>query len=276
MILLLGSHGYMGSAIARECDRRNLPWSAVKREAIYDGEGSKRLGLQIIDPACELVINAAAYIPNPTVDACKDNPADTVIGNVELPLLLRDTCAIVDKPLIQISTGCLFNEEREYTEEDAPTRSWNGYCGFYVGTKLLSERIVYTHPKHYILRLRLPFDETDHPRNYLTKLTKFERVFEHVNSLTHRGDFAKWCLDLWQKRAPFGTYHCVNAGQVSASLTVSDMVKKGIITKTPMFVNSLDTTGARLSCAKLESVGVHVRSVHEALAEAIDRWPGKV
>ncbi len=272
MILIFGSHGYMGSAIARECSDRDIKWVGVKREEKYDGEATKRLGMQILDPSCELVINAAAFIPNPTVDACKDHPIDTIIGNVELPLLLRDLCEIADKPLMQLSTGCLFNEDREYTEQDAPTRSWSGYCGFYVGTKMLCEKIVYTYPKSYVLRLRLPFDETDHPRNYLTKLTKFERVFEHVNSLTHRGDFAKWCLDLWQKRAPFGTYHCVNKEQISATAVTMNMGMQALIPKLPVFVKDSGTTGARLSCAKLESAIGPVRSVHEAVAESIQNW----
>jgi dTDP-4-dehydrorhamnose reductase len=218
------------------------------------------------------VINAAAFIPNPTVDACKNDPDNTIIGNVLFVELLKQACSLSDNPLMQLSTGCVFDEQREYSEYDQPTRGWNGYCGFYVGTKLLAEKLVREYEKHYILRLRLPFDEVDHPRNYLTKLTKFDRVFEHVNSLTHRGDFAKWALDLWEKRAPFGTYHCVNTDQISAEAIVINLAANGLVKRMPQFVHSPDTTGAWLSNTKLASAIGPVRSVQEAVAESIVKW----
>jgi UDP-glucose 4,6-dehydratase len=264
MILIFGSHGYMGSAIARECERRDLPWQA----------GGRTYPIRTIEKMedLELVINASAFIPNPTVDACKINPDETIKGNVIFPYLLSRACHIEDIPFMHLSTGCLFDEQREYSEEDKPTRGWDGYCGFYVGTKLLAEKQVRECAEHYILRLRLPFDEFDHPRNYLTKLTKFDKVFEHVNSLTHRGDFAKWALDLWEKKAAFGTYHCVNREQISATAVTMNMGMQGLIPKLPQFVHSPDTTGARLSCAKLEAAIGSVRSVHWAVAEAIQNW----
>lgn len=265
MILIYGSHGYMGSAIAKECEARGLEWHAGDRNKIkdevygaYENKG--------------MVINAAAFIPPGTVDQCKNNVGATLDGNVMFPALLRDECSRYNIPLMHLSTGCLFNEEREYTESDTPTRGWDGYCGFYVGTKLMSEKLVSQYYRHWTLRLRLPFDEVDHPRNYLTKLIKFDTVFEHVNSLTHRGDFAKWALDLWQHDAPYGTYHCVNKGQVSAAWLVSQMRLAGMITKAPNFQKTKDTSGALLCTSKLESHVKEVRTVVDAVQDSIKNW----
>src|SRR6476646_5658788 len=155
MILIFGVHGYMGSAIASECDRRGIEWERGKHNE-WDGDQLLR---------CELAINAAAYIPSPTVDACKDNPNQTITGNVLWPDKLARACDYCRIPLIHLSTGCVFDEQREYSEDDPPTRGYDGYCGFYVGTKLLAERLVREFEQHYILRLRLPFDEVAHPRN---------------------------------------------------------------------------------------------------------------
>jgi len=261
MLLIYGSHGYMGSAIAAECDRRGLKWTV----------GNRPIDSQQLD-RCEAVVNASAFIPNPTVDACKNYPNETIVGNVLFPDSLSVMCDYFGIPLFHLSTGCIFDEQREYSEDEPPTRGYDGYCGFYVGTKLLAERLVREFEQHYILRLRLPFDEVDHPRNYLTKLTKFDKVFEHVNSLTHRGDFAKWALDLWEKRAPFGTYHCVNTGQISATAVTMSMGMNGLIPKLPYFVKSPDTTGAWLSNAKLAWAIGPVRSVQEAVADSITNW----
>lgn len=254
----------MGSAIVAECVRRGLHWTQGRRECV--GYVMNQLA------AADLAINAAAYVPLPTVDACKNDPDATILGNVMWPAILRDACFVHGIPMVQLSTACLFDEAREYTETDPPTRGWNGYCGTYVGSKRLGEKVVIEYEKHYILRLRLPFDEVDHPRNYLSKLASFERVFEHQNSLTHRGDFAKWALDLWEKKASFGTYHMVNTGQIHATGMVITMSGRGLIPKMPEFVKSPDTTGARLSNDKLVAAIGPVRDVYEAVAQSIANW----
>lgn len=269
MIMIFGCTGYMGSAIAAECDRRGLEWLPGFRGSFMSVLGR----LKEIGP--DLVINAAAFIPSPTVDACNNFKEYTIQGNVVLPQLLAMACDFSSVPLMHLSTGCLFDEQREYTEEDKPTRGWDGYCGFYVGTKLMAEANVRLCEEHYILRLRLPFDEVDHPRNYLSKLASFGRVFEHTNSLTHRGDFAKWALDLWEKRATFGTYNCVNTGQISAEDTIACLAYKGLIPAMQQLVKSPDTTGARLSNAKMVAAIGPVRSVQEAVGSAVHNWKTK-
>lgn len=269
MIMIFGCTGFMGSAIAVECDRRGIQWWPGFRGCASEVlERMKQIGPH-------LVINAAAFIPSPTVDACDRNKEQTIVGNVLWPVTLANVCSVTEIPLVHLSTGCLFDEQREYTEEDAPTRGWDGYCGFYVGTKLMAEKLVRQCEQHYILRLRLPFDEVDHPRNYLSKLASFDRIFEHENSLTHRGDFAKWALDLWDKSSPFGTYHCVNTGQISAIYTAQTLVKNGLYPGRPQFVKSPDTTGARLSNGKLTAAIGPIRSVHEAVADAVKTWKPK-
>lgn len=269
-IMLLGASGFIGSAFVRECETRGLKFYAASRfEDWYDNEPGFRMLLHEFQPT--LVINCAAFIPSPSVDACKDHPFETMATNVELPTLLANVCWKQHVPLMHLSTGCLFDEQREYSERDAPTRGWQGYCGFYVGTKIAAEQIVSKIPMHYILRLRLPFDEFDHPRNYLSKLASFTKVFDHVNSLTHRGDFVKAALDLWKLRAPWGKYHVACEGQVTARQLVMGMMARGMIQKCPDFVPS-ETTGCRLFVAKLKAAGVSVRHVDDALTEALDNW----
>lgn len=256
----------MGSAIVGECDRRGVQWVPGTRNGIME------VIQQIEDNHADLAINCAAFIPLTSVDQCKNHMDETIAGNVWWPSVLRDACEVTGIPIMHVSTGCLFDEQKEYTEQDAPTRGYAGYCGFYVGTKLLSERVVSHYDKHYILRMRLPFDEFSSPRNYLNKLAGFKNVFNHMNSLTHRGDFAKWALDLWEKRAPFGTYHCCNEGQISAVRVVVRMVASKVLPHLPQIVESPGATGARLSVKKLTDAGIKVRHVDEAVREAVTNF----
>ena len=264
-ILIFGS-GYMGSAIAAECQQRGLAWAKGQRG------NSTVIQAQIQEYQPDVLINACAFIPTPSVEACKDHPEETILGNVVWPMALMKAAKENDLPLVHLSTGCLYDEQREYTEDDPPTRNWNGYCGFYVGTKRLAEKIVQEHVRHYILRLRLPFDEVDQPRNYLTKLLHFPTVFDHQNSLTHRGDFAKAVLDLLKLNAPFGTYHVVNPGNISARSIIMAMMNRKILGRYPNIEESKVTTGALLSTKKLNDAGVVMRPVGYAVDNALDNW----
>jgi dTDP-4-dehydrorhamnose reductase len=266
MILIYGSSGFIGRAVAAEMKRRGNPFQTLTHQTPVEP------ALKLFKP--ELVINCAAFIQKSSVDLNKNYPGETIMGNVVMPSRLSDACAASKVPLMHISTACLYDEKREYEEGDTPLRGFDGHCGFYVGTKLLSEQVVRQHPQHYILRIRLPFDEFDNPRNYFRKIMGFERVFTHCNSITHRGDFARNALDLWKLRAPFGIYHCVCEGQITAQDLIARMVKRGMINRTPKFVQS-ETVGCRLSVKKLKSVGVAVRTADEAVNEALQLWNSK-
>ena len=57
----------------------------------------------------------------------------------------------------------------------------------------------------------------DNPRNYLSKIQRYAKVYDNVNSISHRGDFVHACLELWDRRAPFGAYNITNPGFVTTS-----------------------------------------------------------
>ena len=95
-----------------------------------------------------------------------------------------------------------------FTETDAPNFSFRRPpCSFYSGTKALGEEAIAGVGQSYIWRLRIPFDEFDSPRNYLSKVQRYPKVYDNVNSISHRADFVRACLDLWEcaRRSAFTT-----------------------------------------------------------------------
>jgi hypothetical protein len=79
--------------------------------------------------------------------------------------------------------------------------------------------------QNYIWRLRIPFDQFDNPRNYLSKLQNYAKVYDNVNSLSHRADFVAACLDCGGGARLFGVYNVTNPGFVT-SRQVVEMIKK--------------------------------------------------
>lgn len=267
MIFLCGS-GYIGSAFKAEMDRRDLGFYQVSRSC-YTNPLVFSNAIKALNP--KLVINAAAYIPPESVSLCDQNQAETIRANVMLPAMLAQVCQQHGVPFAHISTGCLWNDGLEHSEDDPPQRAFNGHCGFYVGTKVLAEEVVRNNcEKHYIWRVRLPFDEIDHPRNYLSKLARFNEVYRHENTISHRGDFAKACLDLWQMQAEWGTYNVMNPGSIRASEIVLKLMAAGLM-KQP-FMTDGPQCDCKVSVKKLLDAGVVIRPVEEALDEAIRNW----
>lgn len=257
MIILVGS-GYIGKAMARELKRRDIKFKTLHHD-------SPSLSIAIAQNP-SLVINAAAFVTKPSVDLCKHYPEQTMMGNVVLPARLAMYCRFNRVPLIHFSTGCLYDDKKEYSEADLRTRDLNGYCGFYLASKLAGESALQPCPQKWILRIRIPFDEFDHPQNYLTKLRDYPQIWNHTNSLTHRGDCVKAALDLWDNRAPYGTYNLVNPGHINAA----DIVKMaGWEGKT--FTDG-PVTGTRLNVDKLLATGVKIRPVQEAIEHSLKHW----
>ena len=219
MILLLGASGYIGQAFARELQRRKLPFTPLSRKEVdYTRFDALWNFLKAKKP--EFVINAAGYTGKPNVDACELARADTLAGNALLPQTIAHACAAAQIPWGHVSSGCIFTgakvtvngqtrAEKDlmrpdlhelvdktplaihgFTETDAPNFSFRDPpCSFYSGTKALGEEAIAGIGQSYLWRLRIPFDEFDSARNYLSKLQRYPKVYDNVNSISHRGGF---------------------------------------------------------------------------------------
>lgn len=313
MILLLGASGYVGEAFAAELNRRNLAFLALSRREV-DYSRFEVLLKFLRERKPEFVINAAGYIGKPNVDACENAKADTLLGNVVLPVTIAHACLEAGVPWGHVSTGCIYNgakirdeagnwqlepelnkpEVRElflrsperfrgYSEDEVPNFSFrHPPCSFHNGTKVLAEEAITGVGQNYIWRLRIPFDEFDSPRNALTKLQKYPKVYENVNSFSHRGDFVRACLDLWERRAPFGLYNVTNPGGISTRQIV-EKIERLLKPARPFEFfaddNQFYTTGVKaprsnciLDTTKLLATGVEMRSVDVAFEAALRCW----
>lgn len=312
MIILLGATGYVGQAFERELKRRGTKFRSISRSAVdYTRFDVLRRLLEETRPA--FLVNAAGYTGKPNVDACETARADTLQGNTLFPMTLAHACEVAKLPWGHVSSGCIYagawvtengvrREEKDLTrpeirnmlstnreairgfvESDEPNFSFRQPpCSFYSGTKALAEEALVGASQAYVWRLRIPFDEVDNARNYLTKVQRYSKVYDNVNSLSHRGDFVSACLDLWEKRAPFGTYNVTNPGFVTTRQVVELLEKRlkparkfefwesdeefyKVAAKTPR-------SNCVLDVSKLLSTGVTMRPVEEALEHSLQSW----
>jgi dTDP-4-dehydrorhamnose reductase len=312
MILLLGGTGYIGEAFAHELKRRQKDFLTLSRsQADYTRFDVLLAFLRTKKPA--FVINAAGYTGKPNVDACELDKAGTLLGNALLPSTIAHACLAAEVPWGHVSSGCIYSgakisengkirTEKDMTrpelhslaekksaailgfnETDTPNFSFRDQpCSFYSGTKALGEEALAGIGQSYVWRLRIPFDEHDNKRNYLSKVQRYAKVYDNINSISHRADFVKACLDTWELRAPFGTYNVTNPGYVTTRHVVeqienilkpsrkfefwaSDEEFYKVAAKTPR-------SNCVMDVSKLLVAGVKIRGVEEALEDSLKNW----
>lgn len=312
MILLLGATGYIGEAFAQELKLRGKNFVALSRKDVDYSRFDVLLEfLRTRKP--EFVVNSAGYTGKPNVDACELDKAGTLVGNALLPQVIAHACAEAKIPWGHVSSGCIFSgakilangtmrvekdmtkpelhelaEKKSpaifgFTENDTPNFSFRDQpCSFYSGSKALGEEAIAGIGQSYVWRLRIPFDEFDNKRNYLTKVQRYSKVYENVNSISHRADFVRACLDLSECRAPFGIYNVTNPGYVTTRHVVkliekilkparefeywaSDQEFYQQAAKTPR-------SNCIMDVSKLLSTGIKVRGVEEALEYSLRNW----
>ena len=312
MIVLLGASGYIGQAFAQALKDRGQPFTALSRKQLdytrYD------LLLQFLrDAKPSFLINAAGYTGKPNVDACEEARAETLAGNTLLPQTIAHACLTTSTPWGHVSSGCIFSgakvvEDRKpcvekdltkpglkhlfqkkrdaiqgFSETDIPNFTFHDPpCSFYSGTKALAEEAIAGIGQSYLWRLRIPFDEFDNPRNYISKIQRYPKVYDNVNSISHRSDFVRACLDLWERRAPFGIYNMTNPGFVTTRQVV-EMIEKILRPKRRFEFWKDDAEFYRLAAktprsncvldvSKLLATGVSIRPVQEAIESSLGAW----
>jgi dTDP-4-dehydrorhamnose reductase len=316
MILLLGASGYIGEAFVAELQRRKTAFLPLSRKQVDYTRFEPLLEfLRAKKPA--FLINCAGFTGKPNVDACELDKTGTLLGNALLPQTIAHACAAAGVPWGHISSGCIFSgakiakngavraekdmtqpqlhalaEEKSpailgFTEADTPNFSFRDPpCSFYSGSKALGEEAIADIGHSYVWRLRIPFDEFDNKRNYLSKVQRYPKVYENVNSISHRADFVKAALDLWERRAPFGTYNVTNPGYVTTRHVV-ELIEKFLkpARKFEYWANDEEfyKTAAKtprsncvMDVSKLLAAGVNIRPVEAALEDSLKKWKPEI
>jgi dTDP-4-dehydrorhamnose reductase len=308
VIILLGASGYFGQAFEQELLRRQWPYRPVSRKQIDYSRFDLLLGL-LRETKASFLINAAGFTGRPNVDACETARAETLAGNTLLPLTIANACLAANIAWGHVSSGCIYSGAyfqgrleqdlsqphlknlaesspdlfRGFAETDEPNFSFHRPpCSFYSGSKGLAEEAISGLGQSFVWRVRLPFDHLDNPRNYISKLLRYPKLYDNVNSLSHRLECVSACLELWDRRAPFGIYNVTNPGFVTTRQVAAAMEK--VLRPGRRFefwanddeFYQMAAKAPRSNCildvSKLLGTGIKMRSGQQALIDALRHW----
>ena len=283
--LIFGGSGWIGSEFVKQLTEKRIFTQEFPSRG-FDGNGwtFKNLEYVIRQATPDVVINCAGYTGKPNVDACEDHKDECIISNVMFVKMLADACSVNGIPIGHVSSGCIYDGyEKHYVETDKPNFCFTSLpCSFYSGTKAMAEDMLASVKKKWVWRLRIPFESKDGPRNYLTKVLRYDTLLNMRNSLSHKGEFVSACIEMMMKWKPYGIYNMTNPGSVTTEEVVEMMMMMKLdTTKVFKYFKNLEEfnkiiRAPRSNCVldsnKLAKTGIVMRPVKDALLDTIDRW----
>jgi len=219
-------------------------------------------------------VNTIDYLEYP--GKLVENVRDNLFG----PLNLANICKEHKIHYTYLGTGCIFNgtNQEQFTESSLPNYFGSGYSI----VKGFTDRLIGKMPV-LNLRIRMPISGEINPRNFITKITQYERVCSIENSMTVLEDFFPIFTELILKKRT-GTYNCTNPGTISHNeilklykqIVDHDFTWKNMsldeqnqILKSARSNNHLDTTKIKREFPKL-------RNINEAVIVALNKMSLKI
>lgn len=227
VFLIFGSKtGWIGQKILKHVQEQGHTGIAAKSRL----ENRQDIEQEITDAKPDFIINAAGLTGRPNVDWCEDHKPSTIRANIIGALNLADIAYINHIHITNIGTGCIYeydfehpiHSQKGFKENDLP--NFNG--SFYSETKIMLEKLLLCYPNVLNLRLRMPISSDLHPRNFITKITKYQKVVNVPNSMSILDDLLP-LIPIMAIRNLTGAYNFVNPGTISHN-EILDLYKQYI------------------------------------------------
>ena len=143
----------------------------------------------------------------------KGKLVENVRDNLYSPLVLALLGQKYGIHVTYLGTGCIFTyseEQRLFQERDSPNFFGSGYST----VKGFTDRLMHFFEDSVLnLRIRMPIVGYHHPRNFVSKITSYEKICSIPNSMTVLEDMLPVMIDLALKKTT-GTINLTNPGTV--------------------------------------------------------------
>jgi len=140
---------------------------------------------------------------------------DNIRDNLYAPFVLAQLATKYNIHYSYLGTGCIFSrdnpEDYKYIEDDRP----DFFGSSYSIVKGFTDRIMHLYKNKVLnLRIRMPIVNFNHNRNFITKITSYNKICSIPNSMTVLNDFYPIILDMMEKKTT-GTFNLCNEGLIS-------------------------------------------------------------
>lgn len=289
-ILVYGAKGWIGGMLVELWRRVHPEDTIICSHARVITKNRDSLALEISQ--CDRVIccigRTSGTLPDGTmvntIDYCETNLLENIRDNLTGPLLLAKLCDSARKHLLYIGTGCIFSwdtntdTQRRVTENEHP----DFFGSAYSIVKGQTDCLIRDYSTVCNVRIRMPVSNTNHQRNFVTKIAGYSKIHNTNNSITYLPNMLNVIVQL-SRRGATGVFNCTNPGYTCHSevldmyrdrvnpehkyTLVTDPVQLGLLSKRSN--NLLDTTKLEKWCIEHD---VELWSTQKCIQHCFDNW----
>ena len=224
-VLIYGSKGWIGSQFLEILDKNKCNY--VKGSVRVNNKEDLLKELKNVKPTHVISfigrthgkIGETVYS---TIDYLEQSGKllDNVRDNLYSPFLLAHLCSKLNIHYTYLGTGCIFEyddnhpygkEKDGFNESSLP----NFFGSSYSVVKGFTDQMMHLYNDSVLnLRIRMPITASNNPRNFISKITKYEKICSIPNSMTVLPELLPLVLDM-MKNNTTGTVNLTNPGLIS-------------------------------------------------------------
>ncbi len=273
-IAVIGARGQLGGAVVDACAGRHqvVPFDRASLDVTRADDVAA--AMERVRP--DAIINCSGYN---AVDAAESRPVEALLVNAFAVRLLARAARALGAVLVQYSSDFVFDgtATAPMREEEPPNPR-----SAYATSKLLGEWFAADAPTSYVLRVESLFGAAPGHRAKGSlesildglKAGRPVRVFgDRTVSPTFVVDAARATLELLERRAPAGIYHCVNSGNGTWLEVAQEAARQlgvtphfDVVATADVVLPALRPQYCAMANTKLASVGVAMPTWQDGLA----------
>lgn len=285
LVLIYGSKGWIGSQFIQLLQQKNISFVCGKSRC--NDNKSFIDELEAINPT-----HVASFIGRthgkigekvyPTIDYLEEpgKLVDNVGDNLYSPLLLAKICSDKKIHYTYLGTGCIFKYDDEHPKGFFEDSLPNFFGSSYSIVKGFTDQMMHLYEDSVLnLRIRMPITGEFNGRNFITKITKYERICSIPNSMSVLPDLLPLVIDMMQNHVT-GTMNLTNPGTISHN-EILEMYKqivdpsfkwKNFSQEEQRKILAADRSNNLLNTSRLESMYPQVLHIQDAVKKYLYKY----
>lgn len=289
-VLVLGHKGWIGSMMVKLLEEKQIEY--VTTDIRPENKVTFEKELLRLSPTHVMsfigrthgVIGDKKYT---TIDYLeqKGKIRENVRDNLFSPIVVSLLCKKHNIHYTYLGTGCIFtyddthpyaNDASGFKEQDTPNFFGSGYStvkGYTDELMHMFEDIVLN------LRIRMPITSHDEPRNFISKIKKYEYVCSIPNSMTVLDELLPYVIDM-AKHKITGTINLTNPGVISHNEILEmyrtyvdkDFTWKNFTTEEQDNILDAERSNNCLDTTKLVHLYPEIKHIRTSVEDVIKQW----
>jgi len=284
-VLLIGSKGWIGSKLLSILQTVSGVSTVIESEVRANDIESLKSELDTLKPTHVIsaigrthgvigdeVISTIDYLEYP------GKLVENVRDNLFSPVVIAKLCSDRNIHFTYLGTGCIFEyteDAKEFDEKSKPNFFGSGYSI----VKGFTDQLMSLYADNVLnVRIRMPITAESNPRDFITKIVKYEKICSMYNSMSVLDELLPLMVDMALKNRT-GTINLTNPGTVSHA-EILEMYKELVDPSKTWILMSYEDQSAllkskrsnnELDTSKLVSWYPNVSHIRTAVRKALEK-----